>query len=201
MNTNSNTETTTAPTQTTNYSIPAAFQRLQLIASKDKFRYNINSVYFDNTNAVATDGRAMAIIPISADDKPNLPLNRFINFPATLKNKIAKRLAITSEGFNVLTPADSVELVPTETAGQFPDYKQVIPDASKLTFKVGLDASLLLELAKALGADKKKALVTIQFNPLDALSPMKVIVTKHDGALDSEQVKDGYGILMPVRFE
>lgn len=170
------------------YSIPKTFARLQHAASKDTTRYNICGVYFDEKNAVATDGCLMAILPVSScDQDAKLPTGKIVKFPATLKDKNQINLEVNETGINLSSPADSIELI--ENA-QFPDYNQVIPDESKSDFAVVIDAAKLLRLAQALGELPKKAFVKLHFNSKEPGMAIRVTVS----------TGKAFGVLMPGKF-
>lgn len=168
--------------------IPKELCKLQSIASKDEFRANLTGVYFNGTEAVATNGHMMIVkktshIDLLSDEA--LPHNRIVKLPAKPDKNKFKKIWVDNKGINSITPKDSVEFIDMP----FVDYQEVIKGVGeKVAMTVTLDADYLLALAKALNDGSKRNLVTLEIESADKA----VKLTGSDSY--------AYGILMPARM-
>ena len=153
------------------------------------YRPQLQNVYFDadKQKLIATDGKHMAVIPCEKEDGDT---SGFIS-PEAIKEyrKQSKKslVSLIANGQQKIGPF-SLERPTTETHGQYPNWEAVIPkeDAEKpVTFEVGLNASLLLQIAQALGSADN--VIHLKFR-----GPLDVIVVE-------ESNNKGVGYLMPVR--
>lgn len=170
---------------------------LMNVASDDDTRQNLTGVYFekDGSAVVACDGHCLVKRTMQPDDVNGFR-GKIVKLPAKLKF-LAKTLAYElfsetgaaeMQKSNSLNPFDIVD-------GQYPDYKQVIPESEKLTRAFTVDANLIAAVVKAMDVqpDKlsKRRSVTFHFDPNNDLSPVKV-------TCGDRQV---FGIIMPMRTE
>lgn len=175
--------------ETKSYQIPAEYQRLQLAASKDKYRHNLLGVYFNETEVVATDGHIMAIRK-KVEDNPNgcpLPENQILKFSSPKPKKrnmdlfqpVGEKLVCAETG-------ETAELV----EGQYPDYKKVVPTISEEYVSISFNADLLSQLVEAITLNKSRGgtCCTLQFNP--KTPEAAILVTT-----DDDRSK---GIIMPM---
>lgn len=172
-----------------NIKIEKTLARLQHASSTDKTRPNLTGVYLNCTEAVATNGHIMAIrktdkLPQS-DDDGRLPKNRIVRFPKRLAKDKHSALYVDDKGINHGNPQNSVEFID----GQFPDYQMAIPKEHKEVVKIALSAELLLQLAKALGAEDKRHVVT-----LSIAGPESPVFVTGD-------CPESRGIIMPCRIK
>ncbi len=159
--------------------------QIEKAASLDTSRPGLENVYFDKDKCklIATDGRRMAIIPC---DPENGDVSGLVS-PAALKEyrKQSKKALVSLElNGTQKVGAYSLERPTQEQNGNFPNWEMVLPKASdKVTFEIGLNAELLVELAKAIGSSD--GVVKLKF--IDSLKVIQVSTSK------------GEGLLMPVR--
>lgn len=127
-------------------------------ASNDETRYVLNGVCIRGNPAIATDGRSMfaclasrdcdehqgdVVIPTRAIKK-GMPKRKSSVLPCiTLKDGDAPVVSILDKQL------DTTEIKPID--GKFPKLNGVVPDQSKHTLRLGLNAKLLSNIAEAYG--------------------------------------------------
>jgi hypothetical protein len=173
---------------------------VELVVSTDKTRPVLAAPYLEVQDGagtmIATNGRSMAVIPVEIDPHD---VSGWVSIPALVADrKLARKsepVEIVCNGSCALsdgstfprplaTPANAPE---DYIHSRFPNWRQVVPDATKEPkLSILLDPSLLMELAKALGASEG---VRLEFseNPLD---PVKITGVKG---------QPGFGLLMLMR--
>jgi DNA polymerase-3 subunit beta len=176
-------------------------ERTAFSISTDETRYNINGVFAemveaDNTNGrslrfVATDGHRLAIIDRAAD---GLEINKPVIIPkkgiTELKkvlegNEGAASVAVKDGFFTV--KSGLVTLGARLVDGQFPDYRQVIPDQSTVTFTTSRNEFLSSVKRVALvTTDKSKA---IKLNLVNGILNVSSSSPEHGEASDSLNVE------------
>jgi hypothetical protein len=173
--------------------------------SKDASREAMQHILIENINgeavAVATDGKRMAIVPITVCDEDQLDGPKLI-LPKTLveARKQAKHGTESTIGLNGAAMMPNGECHPVREDLNFPNWRQVMPKAraewlkdskggwEPETYKtVQFDAKLLFELSQAIGSVNNR--ITLQIPVNDPTGPL-VIEEKTTGAK---------GILMPCR--
>ena len=112
--------------------------------SFDETRYILNGILFKIKNniltAVATDGRRLAIISKKIDSPPNKELHIIIPIKAIHElNRNLKeegKLSFVLGANQAMFELDKMTLISRLIEGEFPDYQQVIPEASSSKIKV-----------------------------------------------------------------
>lgn len=153
-----------------------AFSAVDHAISQDDNRYGLNGAYVEDVNGdtlriVATDGARLCYseLPVTGDLNPP---------PRTLIPRRAvadlKRLAKTAAGawqvgmtdtlatFRTGALAYSVRLI----AGEFPDYRQVLPSAFERTVLTGSDSLRSALRRAAIVADGKNSAARIELRPV-----------------------------------
>lgn len=163
--------------------ISASTRKLQICASKDG---SLDVIFCRKGYAFATNGH-MAVIRRTDADEPqegavNLPI------PGTKVKDMGFRIV---EGTNILVSMDGA-VTGSMPDVQGPDLEQLLKSRTSRgqPIRITISAKYLLDIAKALGADKDMH-VTLE---LDAnnLNQMILVATRDSSTL---------GILMPVRDE
>jgi hypothetical protein len=131
------------------------------LVSKDPTHLHLQNLHYDlqKQRLVVTNGHALAMVPVTPDEGD---ASGWVSIDAL---KAARKAAggrseaeIHANGSLAISDGVTFPRPNVETA--FPPYEQVVPDyrqGSPGTVTIGLNAALLLELAKALGAHKKKS--------------------------------------------
>lgn len=171
--------------------------KIESASSTQASRAILNSVYIDKIDgqtaaqAIATDGRMMAIVPVTLgkNDKTGVIVSPKA-FAAA--RKACGRLQEAHIELNCsakVTGGYGEQSFPY-IDGTYPNYRQVLPEEYKNSVKVTFDAKLLYSLWKAIGGeDANQNKVTLEIDSeKDNHNPIKVTT---DG--------DGKGILMPMR--
>ena len=172
--------------------------KLEKVVSKEPSRAALQQVLVDEKDkvAVATNGRAIAIVPVELNgDRFKNGVRLLPTEAITKARKIAKRfpasfIGLCREGRVLLD--DETEIPTVDHA--YPNWRNILPKDANLDggFSVALDAKLLHDLAEAIndGKDKAQRVVTIHFqNVAPELSAIKV--TTRGG--------EAYGVIMPCR--
>lgn len=168
-----------------------------MAASKDTTRYNLNGVHFEAERMVATDGHRLHIV-----DGDKTPLDA----PVTIAYESCKRIikamgakdtaqivkASELEGTAVIHVSSGVELTCEVIAGDYCDYRQVVPEKSDTKKRFIVNARYLRDLCdaaiKAEGMSKNGYNAIMLELPEDDLSPIRI---------DSEEGMMFTAILMP----
>jgi hypothetical protein len=173
---------------------------LERAASRDDSRPVLTHVYLnaEKSRLEAADSYKAAIVPCELEEGDESGL---IPAPAIAAQRKASKYAAAPLRVNgnveLATPENTQTW--TKGEGQWPNFEQLTP-ANLSGFKVGLNPTFLLELAKALGDPSS---VTLQFALVG--EKMEGPETGYfPGSLRPMIVKvpsggDGYGILMPIR--
>lgn len=196
------------PRKQKNMIIPQNARLSKLMTDPKMRRPVLEHVYLDGDKLVATDGRALAIVPVVLEDGESPasepPASCMIDGELVrLAEKVAgkgdAKIALTEKGASVTDKkgAKLERIIPfsdQETVLQYPQYRQVIPDPEKLIVAtVSLDAALLLKLAQAMGAESpetRQAIVTLKLTCTEGEEPIQVSTSRNKGA---------FGVIMPCR--
>lgn len=146
-------------------------RKTAISVSTDEARYFLNGIYFEkkesNLNLVATDGKRLSFITKKLD------LPDLIDFDVIIPSKVLGELVkiLKDEGNCRISLTDSkaffqmdeTELVSNLLEGQFPSYKQVIPQ--EITKTVRLDNVEIYEAIKRVShmVDPKLAQIRLDF--------------------------------------
>lgn len=175
--------------ETTTHAISAADQRLQHATCKGTGRYVSQAVHFNERFAVATTGQLIAVRLKSSDiHHTNVAFD-------SANQKTTKR-----QGDSVAYVRDAIEMKSDDgknnasvVEGRFPRWEDCVsPEftspATKVS-RIGLDAALLLKLAKAISEDGENTKVFLEFH--DQKSAIRVATSEGKA----------FGLLMPVTMD
>ena len=166
--------------------ISASTRKLQICASKDPSRSNMSAVIYRKGYAFATDGH-MAVIRRTDADEPQRDVAVALPIPGAKVRDMGFRIV---EGTNILVSMDGA------VTGSMPDVQgpaleQILKGhVCKQPIRVTISAKYLLDIAKALGADKDM-FVTLELDA-DNLNQVILVATRDSSTL---------GLLMPVKGE
>ena len=172
--------------------------KIEKAASKDKAREILNHILIDSkdgeSQAVATDGKMMAIVPITLCDGDEVESEKLIQPKALIEaRKQARQARESSIGLNGAATMPDGASYPTPNSlndKKFPHWRNIVPKGGDYQ-TVCFNAKALFELAQAIGAVNDK--VTLQI-PIGT-------GTTHDGGplVIEEKTTGAKGILMPMR--
>jgi len=136
--------------------------------------YNLAEVYLDTATkrVVSTDGNIVATVPVVLEDGDVTGL-----IPASLVKHALKgpkscnvRVRVRDDGYLEAKGKKGESMIAPRPTGEFPTrYGQVIPAMRHDDFVVMLDASLLYNLARALGSDTVELRFCAGGSPTDAV--------------------------------
>ena len=191
-------------------------------ASKTDGRYAFSGVRIDPTAgcAVATNGRMLAMVPLangkredeSAFTVPSEVVSMgFKGGKTATGGEVHFQSELTSDGITRSVSSSYRGAVSSalEPAGEFPDYKAVLPDrngATGETVRIRLNAGYLRALADALGAEDSG--VELEFELAEkrdrdlSRTTAKAITVRPLGAPDDRNsAVEPIGVLMPIFFD
>jgi len=166
-------------------------KELNLIIDRKKGNDSLHSILLTETNElIATDGHILAILhpELEEGDTPG-------RLPPEAIKEAKKQAGRHAENCVIdLTSNDKATLqngatFSRDSSSYFPDWKRCIPNTKEHTFRTGLNANLLLKLAKSIGANG--GMVELSFNPEKPESP---IVVRGTGS------GEDFGVIMPCRI-
>lgn len=178
--------------------------KIEQCVSTDKTRYTLTQPYLDirdgEARIVATDGKCMAVVPVESepgDVSGHVPVESL-----KTARKVWGRLAI-----NTLAVGESAVSVGDYTwkkpeLGQFPDWRNVIPNPEKdktEILRVGINPEFLARVAEAIGTDGHVVLEI----PIESQGRYKGQVLNAIAVWPSDKgaVKGAFGLVMPVRLD
>ena len=169
--------------------------KIEKAASKDATREILNYILIDTqdgkSNAIATDGKMMAIVPVELCDGDDAGAERLLPAKALTEArkqaKQAKESTIELNGAAKMQDGMSFAVPAHMTETKFPNYRAVSKPAKEYK-TVCFNAKALYELSQAIGAIGDK--ITLQIPIGDDVFGALVIEEKTTGAR---------GILMPIR--
>ena len=190
------------------------------LASKDESRYTLQAIHVNQDRTAVTDGHIAVMVTLPKDEGfPCVPgftatngsAEPFImdaasalavckSIPRRTHIPILKHACVgtNSDGkLSVLVNDLETPQVfqPRVIEGNYPNIELVIPDSSKTTLTIGVDAQLLMKLAKSaleFGDDGRHD-VTMKLEFIDANHAIKATVS------NAETGQDWLGVLMPKR--
>lgn len=173
--------------------------KITRVVSKDPTRENIQHPYLDTKGPRpmlwATNGAAAVCVPVETDPAdvegrvPRLAVDR------ATRGRVPREVRIR--------PGGVTEVVRVERTVRLSDGPEKFPDPASIPAQIPtpdtqicLDARVLLDVARALGAERDQAIVVIEFRRAammegDYGAPMRVRV---------EESPDALGYLMPCRI-
>jgi hypothetical protein len=166
--------------------------KIESIVSKDKHRSAILNPWIDAENGrlVATNGSAMAVIPVEldeSDESGHVPCEAFKQARKGAKGEVV----ILCNG-NVTLPNGAI--LPRDKSETPPNWQAIIPEKTDSAMQISLNAEMLSKLAEAMGT----AGVTLVIE-----SPERPIIVTPAYAGRMGEVKpvcrEAMGILMPLR--
>ena len=171
-------------------------QRIELAVSTDDGREFIASAYLDTERRelAATNGHVLVVLPVTLDDGDTT--GRVSVEALKAARKLATRGApVEVQANGALQLTNGASYPRPDTCGEFPNYREVMPDYSaRKTVTFGVNASYLWQVAQAIGCTKGDANVMITIpvpsDDGDMLDPIKVERTGDDSV----------GVVMPCRL-
>tara|TARA_Y100000310_G_scaffold157334_1_gene156707 strand:+ start:661 stop:1203 length:543 start_codon:yes stop_codon:yes gene_type:complete len=172
--------------------------KLEKVVSKDESREALLSILIESkdgqTNAVATDGRRMAVVPIEIADEDQLDGQKLM-FPKALieARKQAKQAKESTIGLNGAAMMPNGEIYPIRTDLKYPNWRQVVPPNDNPRQTISFNAKYLFELAQAIGCPNDNVKLQIETNSATGqIDPRAALIIE-------EKTTGGKGILMPTR--
>jgi DNA polymerase III sliding clamp (beta) subunit (PCNA family) len=170
--------------------------KIELAASNEESRYTLRAVQInkETKQAIATNGHILAVVPCEMSDEDHTGLIS----PDSIKQIRAMQKRSKGVPVNVLVNGKATATGTNEKAefelvvGQFPRVDAVIPKGEGYEGEctIALNADLLLQLAKAIGARNYNGQHIVKLWVKDRSSSVLVKT--------SENV-DAVGVIMPVR--
>ncbi|HUT79519.1 MAG TPA: hypothetical protein VM285_17615 [Polyangia bacterium] len=167
----------------------------------------------DGARLVATNGRLLAVVPVTADegDIPGTIPAEAVREACKARSAANPEAQVDANGSVRVTtkPArvtDSGRAVPAGPVAEFeredsadvafPQWRRVVPDSdSTPTYRVALSARYLLALARAIGTDDAEGAVELEFR-----EPTGAIVVRPTPQGEGRAV-GAFGVLMPISYE
>ena len=172
--------------------------KIEKAASKDKAREILNYILIDSkdgeSQAVATDGKMCAIVPVTLCDGDEVETEKLIQPKALIEaRKQARQARESSVGLNGAATMPDGASYPTPNSlndRKFPNWRQIVPGNNHATsyIEVCFNAKALYELSQAIGAVGDK--VTLQI-PVNSPGGEPLVI--------EEKTTGAKGILMPIR--
>lgn len=174
--------------------------KLEKVVTKDASREALLSILIESkdgqTNAVATDGRKMAVVPVELSDEDEIDGQKLMTPKALIEaRKQAKRADKSTIGVNGAAMMPDGQVYPWQKDVNYPNWRAVMPDKVGGTHyqTVSFNAKYLFELAQAIGCPNDNVQLQIETNPatgqIDPSAPFII----------EEKTTGGKGILMPMR--
>lgn len=132
-------------------------QKLEKMVSKNPLRSSMNHCHLDaeKGNLVATNGKALVMIPVEIDDGDTSGAVSTAGLKAARRDKKGDRSLSVNGNESIKTGPDAGKTFPRPEAGTFPNYNAVLPDKGKAKFSISLSAELLEMVCAAIkGGDR-----------------------------------------------
>ena len=172
--------------------------KLEKVVSKDESREALLSILIESkdgkANAVATDGRRMAVVPVEIADEDQLEGQKLM-FPKALieARKQAKQAKESTIGLNGAAMMPDGQVYPWKRDVNYPNWRQVVPPNDNPRQTISFNAKYLFELAQAIGCPNDNVKLQIETNPATGqIDPRAALIIE-------EKTTGGKGILMPTR--
>jgi DNA polymerase III sliding clamp (beta) subunit (PCNA family) len=146
----------------------------------------------ERANLVATNGKILAVIPVEpepGDTSGHVPVDAL----KTARKGAKGDVSIGCNGA-VTLPGGVTMLRPDE--GEYPEWRQVLPDQNReLKIRIGLNISLLKDLADAMGTEG----LILEIADADQPVTVRPTGTGDYGNSNRPANPDAYGVIMPMR--
>jgi DNA polymerase-3 subunit beta len=103
-----------------------ALLKVRHAASREESRYNINGIYFDK-EIVATDGHRLSLTRDTNPLKDTLVPSEFVNIILRLRRNGNQNYRLSRSDSTIFICSEDLIIHSRLIDGEFPDYKQVIP--------------------------------------------------------------------------
>lgn len=162
--------------------------KLSNAVSDSPTRFTLNGVYVDGDKAIACDGRMIAIVPIERgpEEKTGVIVPTAVIKAAERFGRRSKLYAVKLNGKAEAEDGSGWSMSLPYIDGNYPKYKDVIPDGTVET--ITLDARKLLLLAEAIGAENHRKQLVITLHVKSKTDAVKVTCQQNPNAL---------GVIMP----
>jgi DNA polymerase III sliding clamp (beta) subunit (PCNA family) len=167
-------------------------------ASKDVVRYHLNGICIDFQSgyAVATDGHALARMPLYDVPKEYKKRKQAIIDRAAAEYMLKLKgtdfdlmeVDFSDTEISIKYPGREAKFLLID--GKYPEYEAVIPRNDRQEVVFSFDPELLMRLAKAMSQGKRNKGITIAFADGDPLKPARVF----------NGTENCLGVLMPMRL-
>lgn len=181
------------------------YPKTQLLkaASSEEGRYAMHHVQFVDGKLIATNGRILAMLPVTdfEDDTEGLIPRQAIELASKGGTPSKGCRLISSENGSVRAQNKDMTLVDiARPEGEFPKYLQVIPDISDASHHVvAFNISLLHDLCLAIGA---KGAVKLHIKKTKKGCTSSPILVEPIGGEDGcNASKDARGVIMPITVD
>ena len=170
--------------------------KIESIASKDATRLVLTAPYLEvkdgKGNIIATNGKGLVVIPVEvseSDVSGHIPLTAL---KESRKGKVTEPILECSEKAVLLQDGTSFQ---RDYIGNFPIWRDVMPDPDRKTLKIALNAEMLHSIASAMGTSG----VVLEFDA-DNFSFASVKVTPASTGNEHPACLDAFGVIMPIRI-
>ncbi len=179
------------------------YPKTQLLkaAAKEDGRYAMHNVLFEDGKLIATNGKILALLPVTEadDDVPGLIPRQAVELAHRGGTPVKGCRMVSGINGNVRAQNKDGSLVdvtrPDEDA-EFPKWRQVMPEVSESThFSVMFNVSLLHDLCLAMGATTIRMKIS---KDLKAYPNSPILVTPLTNIDCENASKDAIGVLMPI---
>jgi hypothetical protein len=163
--------TAPSPARSTKWNKGLTLQSADLLepmsaASNDTTRYVLNGICFDQDSIIGTDGRRLLrivhdVTPLMHGKEPTILPNdkQTVRF---IKDAPMLRIQLSTDGQWFKLTAFGREHCVKKVAGQYPNWRQVLPD-SKNRWHLTFDSEQVAKVLRDLPVDKKEPAATIEF--------------------------------------
>ena len=173
--------------------------KLEKVVSKDESREALLSILIESkdgqANAVATDGRRMAIVPVELSDDDEIDGQKLMTPKALIEaRKQAKRADKSTIGLNGAAMMPDGQVYPWKKDVNYPRWQSCVPDTIGTHYQtISFNAKYLYELAQAIGCPNDCVQLQIETKPATGgIDPERPFIIE-------EKTTGGKGVLMPMR--
>jgi len=110
----------------------SALSKVRHAASKEESRYNLNGIFFDK-DIVATDGHRLSCTRVGNPLKNTLVPSEFVNTILRLRRNGNQNYRLSRSDSTIFICSEDLIIHSRLIDGEFPDYKQVIPQTHERT--------------------------------------------------------------------